>query len=124
MPAGPYTWLAFTGFAVAFGMKAAMFPLHLWMADAYGTAPVPAVTLSSMVMLKTGAYGLIRVYYNVLGTDMLKSHGWQEAILVLSVISVLYGSTCAFAERDLMPPGLLRGGAAGLYPAWCVAFNP
>ncbi len=102
MPAGPYTWLAFTGFAVAFGMKAAMFPLHLWMADAYGTAPVPAVTLSSMVMLKTGAYGLIRVYYNVLGTDMLKSHGWQEAILVLSVISVLYGSTCAFAERDLM----------------------
>jgi multicomponent Na+:H+ antiporter subunit D len=102
MPDGPYSLLAFVGFAAAFGMKAAMFPLHLWMADAYGTAPVPAATLSSMVMLKTGAYGLIRVYFNVFGTDMLKSYGWQEGILVLSVISVLYGSTCAFAERDLM----------------------
>lgn len=99
---GPYTLLAFIGFAVAFGMKAGMFPLHLWMPDAYGQAPPPAATLSSMVMLKTGAYGMLRITHHVFGIDLLRDVGWHNYILVLAVISILYGSSCAFAERDLL----------------------
>ncbi len=102
MPAGPYTMLAFIGFAVAFGMKAGMVPLHLWMADAYSAAPVPAATLSSMIMLKTGAYGMVRIFHHVFGTELIAANGWQEVILFLSVVSIIYGSICAFAERDLL----------------------
>lgn len=102
MPAGPYTLLAFIGFLAAFGMKAGMVPLHLWMADVYGSAPVPAAVLSSIIMLKTGAYGLIRVFYQVLGPGLLRQEGWQNMMLVISVVTIIYGSVCAFADRDLM----------------------
>jgi multicomponent Na+:H+ antiporter subunit D len=102
MSAGPYTFLAFFGFTFAFGMKAGMFPLHLWMADAYGQAPPPAVTLSSMIMLKTGAYGMIMVFHEVFGVELIRQEGWHMIILTLAVISILYGSCCAFAENDLL----------------------
>jgi multicomponent Na+:H+ antiporter subunit D len=102
MPDGPYSLLAFTGFAIAFGMKAGMVPLHIWMPDAYGSAPVPAATLSSMIMLKTGAYGMVRIVHHVFGTEFLGRVEWQSVILTLAVVSIIYGSVCAFAERDLM----------------------
>jgi multicomponent Na+:H+ antiporter subunit D len=113
MPAGTYTALAFTGFAIAFGMKAGMVPLHLWMADVYGQAPPPAVALSSMIMLKTGAYGLIRIFHHVFGMDLIREQGWNIIILVLALISILYGSLCAFAEKDL-PRRLAYSGIAQL----------
>jgi multicomponent Na+:H+ antiporter subunit D len=102
MPDGPYSLLAFIGFAAAFGMKAGMVPLHIWMPDAYGSAPVPAATLSSMIMLKTGAYGMVRIVHHVFGTEFLGRVEWQAVILTLAVVSIIYGSICAFAERDLM----------------------
>lgn len=102
MPAGTYALLAFVGFMVAFGMKAGMVPLHLWMADAYSQAPPPAVALSSMVMLKTGAYGLMRVFHQVFGVEMIRAQGWNTVILGLAVVSILYGSFCAFADKDLL----------------------
>jgi multicomponent Na+:H+ antiporter subunit D len=102
MPDGPYTMLAFIGFTIAFGMKAGMVPLHIWMPDAYGTSPVPAATLSSMIMLKTGAYGMVRIIHHVFGTEFLGRVEWQNVILALAVVSIIYGSICAFAERDLL----------------------
>lgn len=111
--ASPYTTLAFMGFIVAFGMKAGMVPLHMWMADAYGQAPLPAVALSSMIMLKTGVYGILRVFHNVFGMTLVREQGWHSIILVLAVLSILYGSFCAFAERDL-PRRLAYSGVAQL----------
>ncbi|EEG76672.1 complex I subunit 5 family protein [Dethiobacter alkaliphilus] len=113
MTAGAYTSLAFVGFAIAFGMKAGMFPLHLWMADVYGQAPPPAVALSSMIMLKTGAYGMIRIFHQVFGVELIREQGWHVVILVLAIISIIYGSLCAFAERDL-PRRLAYSGIAQL----------
>jgi multicomponent Na+:H+ antiporter subunit D len=113
MPAGTYTALAFTGFAVAFGMKSGMVPLHIWMADVYGQAPPPAVALSSMILLKTGAYGMIRIFHQVFGLDMVRAEGWNVVILSLAILSILYGSFCAFAEKDL-PRRLAYSGIAQL----------
>lgn len=110
---GPYTALAFIGFLAAFGMKAGMFPLHLWMADVYGQAPPPAVALSSMILLKTGAYGLIRVFHQVFGLELIRQEGWYQIVLLLAVVSILYGSLCAFAEQDL-PRRLAYSGIAQL----------
>jgi multicomponent Na+:H+ antiporter subunit D len=102
MASGPYTGLAFLGFVVAFGIKSGLFPLHLWMADAYSQAPAPAVTLSSIIMLKTGAYGLIRIIHHVFGTELILQSQWNNIILVLSGITIIYGSFCAFTTKDLM----------------------
>ena len=94
--------LAFIGFVVAFGTKAAMFPLHLWMPDAYSLAPLPAAIISSAIMLKTGAYGLIRVFYNVFGPDFWQAVPWDNVLMVLAAFTILFGSVLAIAQDDLI----------------------
>ncbi|MBS3901650.1 MAG: monovalent cation/H+ antiporter subunit D family protein [Dethiobacter sp.] len=102
MPATSLSALAFGGFVIAFGMKAGMVPLHFWLAAAYGQAPPPAAVLSSVIMMKTGAYGMIRIFHHVFGPEMLSLHGWDKLILSFALFTIFYGSFCAFAERDLL----------------------
>ena len=113
LQAGGLTTLAFIGFAAAFGMKAGLFPLHLWMADAYGEAPTPAMALSSLIMLKTGAYGMIRITHQIFGVELVRQEGLAAVIAVLAVGSILYGSLNAFAQDDL-PRRLAYSGMAQL----------
>lgn len=49
-------------FTLGFGLKAGMAPLHIWLPQAHPIAPSPASALLSGIMIKTGAYGLIRVF--------------------------------------------------------------
>lgn len=98
----PLLFTAFICYLVGFGIKAALVPLHLWMPDAYAACPIPAAALSSMVMLKTGAYGLIRVFYDLFGLDFMRGSGWQHIILVLAAFSIIYGSMCALVQDDLI----------------------
>jgi len=83
-------------------MKSALFPLHFWMADVYSNAPIPAVVVSSMVLLKTGAYGMIRVVHHVFGTELLLQQGWQPVMLAVAAVTILYGSVCALTQSDLL----------------------
>jgi multicomponent Na+:H+ antiporter subunit D len=78
-----------------------MIPLHFWMPDAYAAAPTPAATLSSAMMLKTGVLGLIRVFHDHFRISFIQETGWNNILLVLALISMLYGSICAFAQDDL-----------------------
>lgn len=94
--------LAFIGFVIAFGTKSAMFPLHYWMPDAYSLAPLPAATLSSAIMLKTGAYGLIRVFYNIFGPDFWQAVTWDNVLMVIATFTILFGSILAIAQDDLI----------------------
>lgn len=94
--------LAFLGFVIAFGTKTAMFPLHFWMPDAYSSAPLPAATLSSAIMLKTGAYGFIRVFYNVFGVDFLELVQWDLIIVLIAAFTILFGSSIAIAQDDII----------------------
>ncbi len=96
------TMLAFIGFVIAFGTKAAMFPLHFWMPDAYSLAPLPAATISSAIMLKTGAYGLIRVFYNIYGVEFWQTVSWDQVLMGLAAFTILFGSILAIAQDDLI----------------------
>jgi multicomponent Na+:H+ antiporter subunit D len=98
----PLLLTAFVCYLVGFGIKAALVPLHLWMPDAYAAAPVPAAALSSMLMLKTGVYGLIRVFYDLYGAAFIKGAGWHYIVLILAACSIIYGSLCAIAQDDLI----------------------
>ncbi len=97
----PVLAVAFVCYLIAFGIKSAVIPLHIWMPDAYAAAPTPAATISSVIMLKTGVLGLIRVFHDIFGLTVIQETGWNNILLVLAIISMLYGSICAFAQDDL-----------------------
>jgi multicomponent Na+:H+ antiporter subunit D len=99
--ASPFLLVAFLCYLISFGIKSAMIPLHFWMPDAYAAAPTPAATISSVMMLKTGVLGLIRVFHDIYGLAFIQETGWNNILLVLAVISMLYGSICAFSQDNL-----------------------
>ena len=103
--------ITFIGFLTAFGIKASMFPLHLWMPDAYTAAPVPAAALSSGMLLKTGVYGLIRVFYDLYGIELVREAHFHTVLLILACITILrliMSQQGVNLNRRLASPGLPR----------------
>src|SRR3954452_18050372 len=93
---GSQYWI-FWFFAAAFLVKMPAFPLHAWMPDAYRVAPLPALVLFSGVLSKVGAYGFLRI---VLPVFPAATTHFQEVILVIAVVSILYGSVMAFTQTS------------------------
>lgn len=91
----------FVAFLIGFGMKAGMFPLHVWLPDAHPVAPAPASALLSGIMLKTGAYGMFRVIFHVFSPQLLQETNWIFIITVLAIITILLGSAVALTQYDL-----------------------
>jgi multicomponent Na+:H+ antiporter subunit D len=97
----PLTLTAFIGFIIGFGIKAGIFPLHVWLPDAHPAAPAPVSALLSGIMLKIGAYGLIRVFFTVFDANMIRQAGWLTIPLAIAVVTILLGSAMALRQDDL-----------------------
>jgi formate hydrogenlyase subunit 3/multisubunit Na+/H+ antiporter MnhD subunit len=82
---------------VGFGAKAGFWPLHIWLPDAHPAAPSHVSALMSGVMIKIGAYGLLRTL-TFLGPP---ADWWSTVLLLLGVASGLTGVVHALAQRDL-----------------------
>jgi NADH-quinone oxidoreductase subunit M len=93
---GNQEWI-FLLFALAFLVKMPAFPLHGWMPDAYRATPLPVLVLLSGVLSKVGAYGFLRI---VLPTMPDASVHFQELMIVIAVVSILYGSILAFSQDE------------------------
>ena len=94
-PSRSVVWLLlFIGFAV----KVPIFPLHTWLPDAHTEAPTAVSVLLAGVLLKMGAYGLLRVNVGML-PDAARQ--FAMALAVLAVISMLYGALVAMVQTDL-----------------------
>lgn len=91
------TWI-FLGFAIAFAIKAPIWPFHGWLPDAYREAPVEVTALLSGVISKTAAYGFLRI---VLPTFPEVVIDWRDVVLALAVVGLIYGSLLAFRAPDL-----------------------
>jgi hydrogenase-4 component B len=91
--------LVFITALIGFGIKAGIVPLHLWLPTAHPAAPSHISALMSGVMIKTAIYGLIRVYFDLLGNGF--PWWWGFTILVLGAISALLGVMYALMEHDL-----------------------
>lgn len=89
--------LIFAGLFIGFGVKMPVFPLHGWLPLAHVEAPSPVSILLSGVLLKMGAYGLIRAA-ETLPAALL---AMQDALMVLACISLLYGAILAWRQQDL-----------------------
>jgi NADH-quinone oxidoreductase subunit M len=89
-------WL-FAGFALAFLIKMPAFPFHAWMPVAYRTMPLPALAVFSGVLSKVAAYGFLRI---ALPLFPAATEDFQSLILVLALLSILYGSVMAFTQTN------------------------
>ena len=90
--------LLFLGFFIAFAIKAPLWPLHTWLPDAAESATPGTSVLLLGVLDKVGTFGMIR-YCLTLFPDASKT--FTPLILVLAVISIIYGAILAIGQRDL-----------------------
>jgi NADH-quinone oxidoreductase subunit M len=89
---------AFIAFFLAFAIKVPMFPFHTWLPDAHVEAPTAGSVILAAILLKLGAYGLIRF---TLPLFPIASHTFAPAIIVLSLIAIIYGAIVALVQPDL-----------------------
>ncbi|MEO0072943.1 MAG: proton-conducting transporter membrane subunit [candidate division WOR-3 bacterium] len=98
VPQGGFTVLISLLFAIGFLIKGALVPFHFWLPDAHPSAPAPISAMLSGVVIKVlGVYGLMRIFYNVLGfTEPLKT-----VLLVLAGLSMLVGVLLQLGQKDI-----------------------
>lgn len=98
---GPITHLVFYAYIIGFGVKAGMFPMHVWLPDAHPVAPSPCSALLSGVMIKAGAYGIIRTVYNIFGTSLIRSMNAHIVMAGLAGTGIILGSAVAISQKSL-----------------------
>jgi len=96
----PYSsglWL-YGAFLLAFAVKFPLLPVHTWLPDAHTDAPTAGSVILAGLLLKTGAYGLIRFGYPLF-PEAARACG--PLLMVLAVAGILYASWVAFAQTDM-----------------------
>ncbi|MFF4583413.1 NADH-quinone oxidoreductase subunit M [Streptomyces sp. NPDC001389] len=90
--------LLFLGFFFAFAVKAPLWPLHTWLPNAMGEATAPVAVLITAVVDKVGTFAMLRF---CLGLFPQASEWATPVILVLALISIVYGALLAVGQRDI-----------------------
>ncbi len=93
---GVARWLML-GFMAAFLVKLPAFPFHTWLPDAHTEAPTAGSVILAGLLLKTGAYGILRF---VLPLFPEACHAFAEVFMLMGAIGILYGGQLAYAQTD------------------------
>ena len=86
------------GFFIAFAVKLPVVPFHTWLPDAHTEAPTAGSVILAGLLLKTGAYGMLR-FVVPLFPDA--AHTFAPVAMALGVVGILYGAILAFGQTDL-----------------------
>jgi NADH-quinone oxidoreductase subunit M len=89
-------WLML-GFFIAFVVKLPSFPFHTWLPDAHTQAPTAGSVILAGILLKTGAYGLIRFTVPLFPNAALE---FAPIAMTLGVAGIIYGAVMAFSQSD------------------------
>lgn len=88
----------FMALFIAFAIKLPVFPFHTWMLKVHVQAPPSIVMIHSGILLKMGAYGLLRMGVGFFPEQAYQFSTW---LAVLGIINILYGAVLAFVQKDL-----------------------
>lgn len=91
-------YLLMLGFLIAFVVKLPIVPFHSWLPDAHAEAPTAGSLILAGLLLKTGAYGILRF---VLPLFPSASEQFAPIAMLLGVIGIIYGAILAFSQTDL-----------------------
>ncbi|MCL0104076.1 monovalent cation/H+ antiporter subunit D family protein [Dehalococcoidia bacterium] len=105
LPAFYDSWVVFGALAfliVGFGIKTALFPLHTWLPDAHSIAPAPISVILSALVIKVGAYSLIRVLFTIFRLDFVTGPiPVALALTWVAAAAILIGSMFAISQTDI-----------------------
>ncbi|OIO39583.1 MAG: NADH dehydrogenase [Candidatus Omnitrophica bacterium CG1_02_46_14] len=90
--------ILFLGLFLGFGVLAACFPFHVWSPDGHVAAPTAASMLHAGVLMKLGAYGILRVAVFLLPEG---AKHWAYLVAILALCNIVYGALVATQQRDL-----------------------
>ncbi len=93
------TWryIAWMALFINFAIKIPVFPFHTWLPDAHVEAPTPISVILAGVLLKLGAYGLLRINFPIFPDA---TEYFVTFMAILGMISIIYGAFCAMAQND------------------------
>ena len=91
------TWV-FLAFYVGFGILAGIWPLHTWSPDGHASAPTAVSMLHAGVLMKLGAYGVVRLGIGLLPEAAVD---WAWLVGTIACINIVYGALSAMAQKDL-----------------------
>jgi NADH-quinone oxidoreductase subunit M len=94
---GAVSMLLLLGFLVAFAVKLPAFPLHTWLPDAHTEAPTAGSVILAGLLLKTGAYGMMRFAVPLFPDAAAR---FAPVAMALGVVGIIYGAVLAFAQTD------------------------
>jgi len=90
--------IAFFLLYIGFGILAGIWPLHTWSPDGHSSAPTAVSMLHAGVLMKLGAYGVLRVGFGCLPEG---AQAWVWLVGGIAVINIIYGAYVAMGQRDL-----------------------
>jgi NADH-quinone oxidoreductase subunit M len=90
--------IAFFLLYLGFGILAGIWPLHTWSPDGHASAPTAVSMLHAGVLMKLGAYGVLRVGFGCLPAG---AQSWVWLVGAIAVINIGYGAYVAMGQRDL-----------------------
>ena len=88
----------FLALYVGFGVLAAIWPFHTWSPDGHASAPTAVSMLHAGVLMKLGAYGVVRVAMGLLPEGAVE---WAPLMGTIAVINIVYGALSAMGQTDL-----------------------
>lgn len=98
----PINILVSLGFILTgFGIKSAIFPLHIWLPDAHSNAPTPSSALLSGLVIKVYIFSIAKILFRVAGKDIVQEIGILDFISYFGVLSMIMGSIFAIGQTDI-----------------------
>jgi NADH-quinone oxidoreductase subunit M len=91
-------YVAFIALFIGFAIKVPLFPFHTWLPDAHVEAPTPISVILAGVLLKMGAYGMIRIAFPIFPD----AFGYFQTLIGwIGTISIVYGALCALGQHKV-----------------------
>ncbi len=86
---------------VGLSLKLALFPLHLWLPNAYTYAPSTVTAFLASTATKVAVYVMLRVFFTIFGVDLFEETGVANIIMILAICGMFVASTVAIFQENL-----------------------